>query len=282
MVPDNPTLKMIREFVAIGRAGFDRPYTLQGDPDAQQKLVAGIEVHDDQGVRLNVSGPLVEILAPRAPFFDEHVLSAIKLGMEQIVNIGAGYDDRALRFRHANVRFFEVDLPHVVDDKARRLELIDDGRLAPTLIPADLSITEIAGPLIAAGFNMDKPTLFICEHVVLFLERQDVSRLVAGLASIASTGSTLALSVEVHPEDLDMDLVVSTINNLMFPHDELIRCVRSCKDWIASLRKVGWIVDTATQELAVDHFALAIAGQTVQIRTQFMTAATERSGRHAM
>ncbi|WP_372237093.1 class I SAM-dependent methyltransferase [Caballeronia sordidicola] len=41
---------------------------------------------------------MTDLPAPRAPYFDQFVLNAIAAGVPQIVNLVAGYDDRALRF----------------------------------------------------------------------------------------------------------------------------------------------------------------------------------------
>jgi O-methyltransferase involved in polyketide biosynthesis len=45
-------------------------------------------------------------IAARTVFVDEQVMAAIAAGLRQIVICGAGYDDRALRFRTSGVRFF--------------------------------------------------------------------------------------------------------------------------------------------------------------------------------
>lgn len=102
--------------VAIIRAGLDRPVGPHGDPDAQRKLCAGIRpVH---------SSRLIEHVAGRTRFFDGKVLGAIAAGARQIVICGAGYDDRALRFRSPGVRFFELDERDTQHDKSRRLAAI--------------------------------------------------------------------------------------------------------------------------------------------------------------
>ena len=72
-------------------------------------------------------------LAARTRFFDERVLEAISDGIGQVVILGAGYDDRALRFRSPGVRFFELDHPATQADKARRLRVIKAGAGAPAL-----------------------------------------------------------------------------------------------------------------------------------------------------
>ena len=66
-------------------------------------------------------------LIARTRFFDDRVLAALSAGIRQVVILGAGYDDRALRFRSPGVRFFELDHPATQADKARRLRAMKAG-----------------------------------------------------------------------------------------------------------------------------------------------------------
>src|ERR1700735_1474613 len=90
------------QVVALTRCGLTRPHTPDGDPGAQRRLCAGMPT-------VTVAG-LLPSLAARTRFFDDQVLAAISAGVSQIVILGAGYDDRGLRFRSPGVRF--VGLGH--------------------------------------------------------------------------------------------------------------------------------------------------------------------------
>jgi hypothetical protein len=94
MTPENPLLTMIREVCALGRAELERPSTAEGDPDAGRALVQGVQAIDPGGEPSDISLSL-PLLTPRAPYFDRLVLDAIAAGVSQVVNLGAGYDDRA-------------------------------------------------------------------------------------------------------------------------------------------------------------------------------------------
>ena len=112
--------------VALTRAGMSRPHTPQGDPGAQARLCAGMRP---------LRRPRAGILA-RTRFFDDQVLAAISAGVGQVVICGAGYDDRALRFRSPGVRFFELDHPATQADKLRRLRDMDADLRDVVLAPA--------------------------------------------------------------------------------------------------------------------------------------------------
>lgn len=94
------------------RAELTRPQSPHGDSDAQLRLCTGMPPTDASRLRPEIT--------VRTRFFDAQVESAIANGVRQIVILGAGYEDRALRFRTPGVRFFEVDQPATQHDKTRQ------------------------------------------------------------------------------------------------------------------------------------------------------------------
>ena len=190
--------------VALTRAGFARPHTPGGDPDAQRRLCAGMRT-----VALAQMRPS---LAARTGFFDGHVQAAISAGIRQIVILGAGYDDRALRFRSPGVRFFELDHPATQADKTRRLRAMKAGTAALTLAPADFRLDDVAAVLGACAHDAGLPSLLICEGLLVYLDQDTVVRLLAGLHGAAAAGSTLAASLATHRDGASSQQVVAAAN----------------------------------------------------------------------
>ncbi len=193
--------------VALFRAGLARPHTPGGDPDAQRRLCRGMPPAD-----VGRRGPS---LIARTRFFDERVLAAISAGVRQVVIVGAGYDDRALRFRSPGVRFFELDHPATQADKARRVRALraaKPGSGGPTLAPADFRDDDVAGVLEASGQDAGQPTLFICEGLLVYLDQPTCVRLLGALRARAATGSELAVSLATHREGLDSGQVAAVAN----------------------------------------------------------------------
>ncbi|MGW4644066.1 class I SAM-dependent methyltransferase [Sphaerisporangium sp. NPDC004334] len=274
MTRENPLLTMIREVCALGRAELERPSTAEGDPDAGRALVRGLRAIGPDGEPSDISLSLA-LLAPRAAYFDRLVLDAIAAGVTQVVNLGAGYDDRALRLRHSGVRFFDLDLPGIVADKARRLQATGTDTAHLALVAVDLHTDDVAEVLARAGHDAHRPTLFLAEHLALFLEPGDVASLMAGLFDRAAAGSTLAMTAEVHPADLDSDLVVATVDDVMFGGAGPLHTIQSRDAWLVLFAKTGWRVgnaDDADEVAAVDHFHVTVADRPTQIQTQFLTA----------
>jgi methyltransferase (TIGR00027 family) len=204
------------QLVAMARAELPRPRTPAGDPAAQARLCAGMPAAREL--------PLAAHLAARTRFFDEQVLAALGRRVRQVVILGAGYDDRALRFRApgpsgvsgvsgpSGVTYFEVDHPATLADKRRRLRRMraDTGGLVQAA--ADFRDDDVAAVLAAAGQDPSQPSLFLCEGVLVYLDTGTLTRLLAALRSRAAPGSTLAASLAIHREGLDSAMVVAGAN----------------------------------------------------------------------
>jgi len=200
--------------VALLRAELPRLHTPGGDPDAQRRLCAGMRAAPaaDQGPSI----------AARTRFFDGQVLAAICAGVRQIVILGSGYDDRALRFRSPGVTFFELDHSGTQADKRARLHAIlaeDEsagspaaGEHAPVLAAADFTSDDVAVVLAGAGHDPGLSTLFLCEGLLVYLDQVGTVRFLASVRGAAAAGSLLAASLVTHADGLDSDAVVARGN----------------------------------------------------------------------
>jgi methyltransferase (TIGR00027 family) len=190
--------------VALVRAGLPRPQTPDGDPGAQARLCAGMRRAGDMALR--------DRLAARTQFFDEQVLAALGRGIRQVVILGAGYDDRALRFRSPGVRYFELDHPATQSDKRRRLARMSTDLSGLTLVAADFRYDDVGATLAAAGHDRERASLFLCEGLLVYLDQDAFVGLLAALRSRAARGSTLAVSLAIHREGQDSAVVVARAN----------------------------------------------------------------------
>lgn len=176
--------------VALGRSRLVRPQTLTGDPEAENRLYAGLG-----GLMWwPVGARWQRRVAARTRFLDDVTVSAIDASITQVVIVGAGYDGRALRFRAPGVRFFEVDHPATQRDKRRRVQALGVASDEITYVAYDLTDGDLAGALAAAGHDHERASLFICEGLLLYLARPVVEQLLEDLRARAAAGSQLALS----------------------------------------------------------------------------------------
>jgi methyltransferase (TIGR00027 family) len=243
---DAPGAGLSRTGQVVGafRAGMVRPATPDGDPGAQAALCAGIEPA--------LSLPLQAHLEARTRFFDTQVLDALDQGTDQVVILGAGYDDRALRFRSPGVRFFEVDHPVTQADKRHRLEAMGADCRGLTLVPADFRVDGVAAALEAGGHRGDRASLVLAEGLLVYLDEQDIVSVLAGARSGAAPGSTLAASLAVHPAGVDSAWVVEQANAARPGADrEPWRTILPLAAHLDLVVRAGWRVAQSTDDAAL-------------------------------
>ncbi|HEY4007504.1 MAG TPA: SAM-dependent methyltransferase [Pseudonocardia sp.] len=179
--------------VAAYRVGFDRPPVAFGDPEAEDRLARDVAA----GTEIDPTARIADYLRARTSFFDRVVLSALDSATTQVAVIGAGYDARALRYAKPGVRWFEVDHPATQRDKRQRLDRLAIATPGITFVAADLAEEDISTVLPRAGFRPGTPSLLLCEGLAVYLAPAVLARLLAGLRSIATPDTRLAISTGI-------------------------------------------------------------------------------------
>jgi len=108
----------------------------------------------------------------RTHHMDALLLEALAQGATQVVNLGAGFDSRAYRFRERfpQARFFELDLPATIEAKRERVIKIFGG--VPdrvVLVATDFNTRPLDEVLRDAGYDRTQRTFFIWEGVTMYL-----------------------------------------------------------------------------------------------------------------
>jgi len=137
---------------------------------------------------LDAKHPPMEMwLALRVAYLDRVVgLAVDRLGMRQVVILGAGYDTRAARLPRAGVQFFEVDHPATQAEKRARVATLPGYPVdAARYVDCDFERQDPIDRLRALDFNASEPALVIWEGVVPYLTdaavRATASRIATGL-----------------------------------------------------------------------------------------------------
>jgi len=130
----------------------------------------------------------------RTKHIDAILTKAAADGIAQVVNLGAGYDSRAYRFRKAipQVKFFEIELPEMVLEKKRRLKNVL-GKVPDyvTFVPIDFKTQTIPDELKKAGYDPDMKTLFIWEGVTMYIPAEAVDSTLKFVSSQSASGSSV-------------------------------------------------------------------------------------------
>ena len=126
----------------------------------------------------------------RTKHMDALLKQAAKEGATQVVNLGAGYDSRAYRFKDTmpKARFFEIDLPAMIEEKKRRLK-VALGQVA--YVPIDFNIQNLPDELKKAGYNPDRKTFFIWEGVTMYISAEAVDNTLRFIATGSAPGSSV-------------------------------------------------------------------------------------------
>jgi methyltransferase (TIGR00027 family) len=207
--------------------------------------------------------PLSTHLAVRTRFFDRQVLDALAAGVAQVVVLGAGYDDRALRFRAPGVHYFEVDHPATQRDKRRRLGRIGVSPGEIALISLDFRDDDLVAVLGAAGHDASQQTLFICEGLFIYLNLNATVRLLQASRSCASAGSRLAASLATHPDGEDSQVVVANANRIRrHSRREPWLTILPAARQLQLLETAGWSTEPGDRSTEVRGMLLVLARAT--------------------
>lgn len=130
----------------------------------------------------------------RTKHMDALLKQAAEDGATQVVNLGVGYDSRAYRFRNTmpKVRFFEIDLPAMMEEKKRRLNLAL-GQVPDYVVyvPIDFNTQTIPDELKKAGYDPGQKTFFIWEGVTYYISGEAVDSTLRFIATQSAPGSSV-------------------------------------------------------------------------------------------
>jgi methyltransferase (TIGR00027 family) len=156
-------------------------------------LRAGVSVVDDLIVQASraFGAPL---LAIRTRFFDELLLHAVRAGrVRQVVLLAAGLDARAYRLPWPlGTHLYELDQPAVLAAKAATLaQLGAEPACQRHTLGVDLAEAGWTERLCAAGYDLQAPSAWLAEGLLMYLDVPAVQQLLRTVARLASPGSWL-------------------------------------------------------------------------------------------
>jgi methyltransferase (TIGR00027 family) len=132
--------------------------------------------------------------AVRTRFYDDILASSagVRDATSQVVVIAAGMDARAYRLPlPSDLAWFELDRPELLALKDQVLGAIGaTPQCARRPVGVDLT-TEWAAPLTAAGFDSTRPSVWLAEGLLFYLEPAAVHRLLDEITQLSAVGSEL-------------------------------------------------------------------------------------------
>lgn len=138
-----------------------------------------------------------DFAALRTHFIDEQIMAAVP-AICQVVVLAAGLDGRGYRLSWpAGTRVYELDHAEVLDFKR---QVVERAGLQPTadLVPVAGDLREDWPSLLrVAGFVAERPTLWIVEGILNYLEKDAADQLIAQASSLSAPSSRLVTVYDV-------------------------------------------------------------------------------------
>ena len=175
--------------------------------------------------------PIRHMNSARATFVDAAIERYLP-GVEQFVELGAGYDTRTVQLQHNHrIRCFEVDLPKTQRLKRELLSQCAVDTSGVTFISANFLTDNWLDNLVKSRFDPRKPTFFLWEGVTYYLSREAMEKTFRTIASSAP-GSVLVFD---YATDANIEARRKPLGVL---HKALLKAIREPQTfWIPSERK---------------------------------------------
>jgi methyltransferase (TIGR00027 family) len=184
-----------------------RPDRLFTDPWAAALLEASVTAaEDDSGLLATRAAGTSELgdffaglFTGRTPFFDAVVAAGVDAGVGQVVILAAGLDARAARLDlPPGTTVFEVDDEAVLRFKGDALAAsgLDVRWRVP--VAADLAGSWLPA-LVAAGFDPARPTVWLVEGLLYYLDGAACARLLESVVQASAAGSRVAVEYPERP-----------------------------------------------------------------------------------
>jgi methyltransferase (TIGR00027 family) len=137
---------------------------------------------------------IYEYIIARTKYFDAIFMEALKLGFDQIVIFGAGFDSRALRFNKLNkgTRIFELDAPITQQEKLKAYKskkFITTENLV--FVPIDFNKENVVEKIAQAGFMAGRKSLFLLEGVTMYLSQDAIENTFRFVSDVSGVGSLI-------------------------------------------------------------------------------------------
>ena len=138
--------------------------------------------------------PMTDIMAVRTRLIDQFITDATASGIRQVVVLASGLDARGYRLSWpAETVVFEIDQQQVTDFKTATLAAAG---AKPTVdlraVPIDLR-DDWPAALRRAGFDANRPTVWIAEGLLAFLPPEAQDRLLDNITELSAEGSRLVV-----------------------------------------------------------------------------------------
>ncbi len=178
---------------------------------------------------------------------EDYVTEKLAQGATQVINLGAGLDTLAYRLskKYPQVSFIEID--HPATQKLKQQFFSDTEETLKNLqyLPIDFTKQTLEQELGKfAPFSGDKPTVFICEGVLMYLNGTQVEELFASLKTLCQSNLDFVFTA-LQPEDSSEN---SLLKRYLQSKGEAINWFKPQAEMAAFVQKQGFTLEQIADE----------------------------------
>lgn len=134
----------------------------------------------------------VSLVIQRTRFMDDFLCAEYsRNGVRQCVLLGAGMDARAFRLGLDEMHFFEVDQATIFEVKEPLLSDVPLQAASRHSVNAMVEDSQLADKLVDAGLNPQKPTAWVLEGLMMYLNPDQAVRMMRQVGRISAPGSAV-------------------------------------------------------------------------------------------
>ncbi len=129
----------------------------------------------------------------RKKFIEKTIQKLLEEDYRQIVFLGAGFDALPLKLAALKrpLKIMELDYPSTQQVKTRALRRRNSPDPVPEYIPCDLQNTPLPVILEGTGFRKDLKTVFVAEGLFMYIDQEDLERLISDTGQVCDAGCIL-------------------------------------------------------------------------------------------
>ncbi|MDQ0229372.1 class I SAM-dependent methyltransferase [Metabacillus malikii] len=184
-----------KEFFSNEEYNEIRNLLIKGFQYLESELVKTFQDNPNELLKSIIQIQLAPTTLSRSAYCEKVLLNEQKLGIQQYLILGAGFDTFCFRHPEAasNLQIFEIDHPatqHIKKQKLKRANIEIPDYLH--FVEMDFTSPIAMKPLVAKGFKMNK-TFISLLGVSYYLSKEDLASLLRTLFAKLPTGSSIVL-----------------------------------------------------------------------------------------
>lgn len=186
----NNTTHIFADSMASRLLGDDYDHIAESMIQGINFFLPGFEGTKEEGLRIIVDKQLSPSVLGRSAYCERKLLDEMTTGCGQYIIFASGYDTFSLRNENAAVKVYELDLPDMLNDKIKRID-IAGLKTTATYVACDLADKGWAGKLLEKGFKSSEISFGSLLGISYYLEKNEWKKLIRLVAGIMSAGSAI-------------------------------------------------------------------------------------------